>query len=243
MKMFEKVCNTISKHGLLAVGDSVLVALSGGPDSVALLHLLNRLRDEMRLGISAVYINHQIRPRAARKEEQFCRKLCGKLGVELVVVRENIPALSKRMKKGLEETARDFRYNILEKLATRTEERVKKITKAAAKVLENAPWRGNVRELENILERALLMAETDSIGVDALPDSIGKAPRKIPEDISIKAPADFLPSMEIIEKAYIYWVLASTNWKKARAAEILGIDASTLYRKIEKYGLKEHIGD
>ncbi|RKZ30467.1 sigma-54-dependent Fis family transcriptional regulator [bacterium] len=132
---------------------------------------------------------------------------------------------------------------ILEKLATRTEERVKKITRAAAKVLENAPWRGNVRELENILERALLMAETDSIGVDALPDSIGKAPRKIPEDISIKAPADFLPSMEIIEKAYIYWVLASTNWKKARAAEILGIDASTLYRKIEKYGLKEHIGD
>jgi transcriptional regulator of acetoin/glycerol metabolism len=45
--------------------------------------------------------------------------------------------------------------------------------------------------------------------------------------------------MEIIEKAYIYWVLTELEWKKAEAAKVLGIDSSTLYRKIERYGLKQ----
>ena len=45
--------------------------------------------------------------------------------------------------------------------------------------------------------------------------------------------------METIERAYIYWILQESGWQKQRAAEILGIDPSTLYRKIEKYGLKD----
>ena len=48
-----------------------------------------------------------------------------------------------------------------------------------------------------------------------------------------------MPTIETIEKAYIFWILNETNWKKTEAARILGIDASTLYRKIEKYGLKQ----
>ena len=47
----------------------------------------------------------------------------------------------------------------------------------------------------------------------------------------------YLPTMEAVEKAYIYWVLKSEGWKKQRAAEILGIDPSTLHRKIERYQL------
>lgn len=117
LKMFEKVRNTISEHSLLAAGDSVLVALSGGPDSVALLHLLSRLQKEMELNLAAVYVNHQIRLRAAKKEERFCRELCDKLGVELTIVREDIPALARLKKKGLEEIARDFRYKTFESLA------------------------------------------------------------------------------------------------------------------------------
>jgi len=115
--MIEKVRNTIRKHDLLSVGDSVLVALSGGPDSVALLHLLTRLRKDMKLKLAAVYVNHQIRPRAARKEERFCRELCDKLGVELTIIREDIPALARQKKKGIEETARYYRYHVFETLA------------------------------------------------------------------------------------------------------------------------------
>jgi len=117
--MIEKVRNTIRKHDLLSVGDSVLVALSGGPDSVALLHLLTRLRKDMKLKLAAVYVNHQIRPRAVRKEERFCRELCDKLDVELTIIREDIPALARQKKKGLEETARYYRYHIFETLAVK----------------------------------------------------------------------------------------------------------------------------
>ncbi len=116
--MLKKVRNTIREHELLSVGDSVLVALSGGPDSVALLHLLSCLQKGMELRLAVVYVNHQIRPRAAKKEERFCRELCDKLRVELTVVREDIPALARSKKKGLEETARDFRYSLFKKLAT-----------------------------------------------------------------------------------------------------------------------------
>jgi tRNA(Ile)-lysidine synthase len=107
------------ESNLLDSGDSVLVALSGGPDSVALLHLLTCLRKEMRLTLAAVYVNHQIRPRAAKAEEKFCRELCNRLNITLTVVREDIPALAKKQKKSLEETARDFRYAAFERIANR----------------------------------------------------------------------------------------------------------------------------
>ncbi|MDP2960343.1 MAG: helix-turn-helix domain-containing protein, partial [candidate division Zixibacteria bacterium] len=48
-----------------------------------------------------------------------------------------------------------------------------------------------------------------------------------------------IPALESIERAYIFWVLNQTGWQKTKAAQILGIDASTLYRKIERYNLKE----
>ena len=113
----ETVFETIERHRLLERGDAVLVGLSGGPDSVALLHLLRRLRERYRLRLGAVYINHRIRPRAARDEEKFCRRLCDKLGVDLTIVREDIPARARRERKGLEETARDFRYETFAKIA------------------------------------------------------------------------------------------------------------------------------
>lgn len=127
---------------------------------------------------------------------------------------------------------------ILEKLAARSGDRTKKLSAKAVEFLKNSPWKGNVRELENILERALLLADGDTIGAECLPQNV-----RIENNESRKSPLMIgeqnLPTMETIEKAYIYWVLESTGWKKAQAAEILGIDASTLYRKIEKYGMKE----
>ena len=101
---------TIEEDKLLASGDAVLVALSGGPDSVALLHVLTKLRKRFKLRLYSVYINHQIRPRAALKEEKFCRELCASWKVAYRSVAQNIPKLSKSLRKGIEETARDFRY-------------------------------------------------------------------------------------------------------------------------------------
>ncbi|MGC9315901.1 MAG: sigma 54-interacting transcriptional regulator, partial [bacterium] len=128
--------------------------------------------------------------------------------------------------------------SILDRLAARTGERKKKFTAKAEEILKNWVWKGNVRELENVLERALLMAEGDIIGAKALPEEFSEESPSQKKAPTLESAGD-LPSMEIIEKAYIYWVLESTGWKKNQAAEILGIDTSTLYRKIEKYGLKE----
>ncbi|MCP4685289.1 MAG: tRNA lysidine(34) synthetase TilS [bacterium] len=115
--MLQKVRRTVKDRGLLKTGDSVLVALSGGPDSVALLRVLAGWRSSMKLQLAAVYVNHGVRKRAARQEERFCRSLCDQLGISLEIVSEDIPARAALEKKGLEEAARDFRYAALERVA------------------------------------------------------------------------------------------------------------------------------
>ncbi len=117
MDILAAVRVTVDKHRLLESGDAVLVGLSGGPDSVALLHLLMRLRRSLKLKLHAVYFNHGLRPRAAALEEGFCRKLCVRWKVPLTIVREDVPNLARRRRVGFEEAARDFRYEELDKLA------------------------------------------------------------------------------------------------------------------------------
>lgn len=126
MSLLANVEQTISEHHLLKAGDRVLVALSGGPDSVALLHLLTRFKSQYRLQLTAVYVNHQIRKKAALQEEKFCSTLCRTLDVPLSIVREDIPALAKREKIGLEEAGRAFRYELFERMAIQ-----QKLTKVA----------------------------------------------------------------------------------------------------------------
>jgi DNA-binding NtrC family response regulator len=96
-------------------------------------------------------------------------------------------------------------------------------------------WPGNVRELENALERAAVLAGGESIRADHLPDRILEpAPEAL---VSEKPPEN--PTLEVIERAYVMWVLQAEGGNKARAAEVLGIDPSTLYRKLNRYGVND----
>ena len=117
MTTLQKVKQTITRHELIDRSNSILVALSGGPDSVALVHLLCRLSKSIKLRLGAVYINHQIRKRASKKEEYFCQCLCDDLNLPLTIVRGDVPAVAKRDRLGLEEAAREFRYVTFEHLA------------------------------------------------------------------------------------------------------------------------------
>jgi two-component system response regulator HydG len=92
-------------------------------------------------------------------------------------------------------------------------------------------WPGNVRELENALEHAVVLTSGDTIEPQHLPERITK-PRKEPlvADRSYQN-----PTLEVIERAYIMWVLQAEGGNKTRAAEVLGIDPSTLYRKLSRY--------
>jgi two-component system response regulator HydG len=109
------------------------------------------------------------------------------------------------------------------------------VSEEAMEVLSAYDWPGNVRELENALERALVVSSREVIGPDALPDRVREAPRA--RLVASELPSN--PTMEIVERAYILWVLQSEGGNKTRAAEVLGIDPSTLYRKLNRYGIDE----
>jgi len=125
--------------------------------------------------------------------------------------------------------------HFLKKYSDRSEGQVKKIKAEVRKILCSYAWPGNVRELENVLERAVTLQTGNTITEKDLPEKIVKGQGRV----LAKAKELDNPTLETIEKAYIYWVLRESGWQKQRAAEILGIDPSTLYRKIEKYGLKD----
>jgi two-component system response regulator HydG len=100
-------------------------------------------------------------------------------------------------------------------------------------------WPGNVRELENALERAAVLARGEVIAAELLPERVrehGRGAQGTGERlVSDRPPAN--PTLETIERAYILWVLHSEGGNKSRAAEVLGIDPSTLYRKLKMYGV------
>jgi two-component system response regulator HydG len=122
--------------------------------------------------------------------------------------------------------------HFLRRIATARGEEPKQLSAGALEALLGYAWPGNVRELENGIERAVILTPGHEIQVAALPERITEhrpeplvSPRTAPN-----------PSLDAVERAYIMWVLETERGNKARAAEVLGIDPSTLYRKLSRYG-------
>jgi DNA-binding NtrC family response regulator len=103
----------------------------------------------------------------------------------------------------------------------------------AIDVLMGHNWPGNVRELENVVERALIFSKGDCITPEDLVDGI----QGMESNDSIGPSTGEPMSLEDMEKRYIVKVLENTGWNKTKSAQILGIDSSTLYRKINRYNL------
>lgn len=116
--MLEKVLNAIKCFSLIEKGDTVTVALSGGADSVALLHLLLSLKDELSITVNAAHLNHGIRGAEADRDEAFVKKICNELNVPLVCEKLDVPAVSKEKHISLELAAREVRYNFLSRNAS-----------------------------------------------------------------------------------------------------------------------------
>ena len=124
--------------------------------------------------------------------------------------------------------------HFLHRIAETRGEAPKQLAATALEVLQEYAWPGNVRELENALERAAILTPGNEINVAALPERVTQ--RKAEPLVSNRAPSN--PTLETIERAYILWVLQSEGGNKSRAAEVLGIDPSTLYRKLSRYGVE-----
>jgi DNA-binding NtrC family response regulator len=124
--------------------------------------------------------------------------------------------------------------HFLQRIAAARGDAPKRLHATAIEALQEYQWPGNVRELENALERAVILSTGDTIGVELLPERVTE--RRAEPLVSPRTPAN--PTLEAVERAYIMWVLQSEGGNKSRAAEVLGIDPSTLYRKLSRYGVE-----
>lgn len=110
--MLNKLLSLIRRYDMVSSGDTVICALSGGADSVALLFSLYLLKDKLGITLKAAHFNHKLRGEESDGDEAFVRQLCDRYNVELYVGQGNVTAGAK----GLEAAARDARYAFLESL-------------------------------------------------------------------------------------------------------------------------------
>jgi DNA-binding NtrC family response regulator len=144
----------------------------------------------------------------------------------LNVIALNLPALRERRDDLLL-----LIEALLQNLASENGSDPKALSSEALDAVMVYEWPGNVRELENALEHAVVLSRGPLIEGNALPERITKR-RKEP----LVAERSYRnPTLEVIERAYIMWVLQAEGGNKTRAAEVLGIDPSTLYRKLSRY--------
>ena len=118
--IFEKVLSTINKYELIKKGDKIVVGLSGGPDSVCLLHILSRMKDEWDLEIYAAHLNHQIRGIEAQKDAFYISKLCEEMGITFFIKSINVPEYCEKNGVSIEEGARQLRYEMFSEIKDKT---------------------------------------------------------------------------------------------------------------------------
>ena len=113
----EKVQRTIEKHHMLEKGDRVVVGLSGGADSSALLEALYLLKEQYSLSLFAAHINHGIRGEEADNDEAFAESLAKQRDIPFLCLKADAPAYAKEHRIGLEEAGRRIRYDYFESCA------------------------------------------------------------------------------------------------------------------------------
>ncbi|CAN2042113.1 tRNA(Ile)-lysidine synthase [Candidatus Magnetomoraceae bacterium gMMP-15] len=116
-KFISIVKETINAHNMLKPNDSVLTGLSGGPDSVALLHTLISISSELSISLAAAHLNHCLRGSESDRDEDFVKKLCARLNIPCYTQRINVIKYQQQHGLSLEEAARNVRYDFFKKIA------------------------------------------------------------------------------------------------------------------------------
>ncbi len=106
----QKALKFIDENHLLEKGDKVLVAVSGGADSVFLLSFLLKFKNRFKIDVAAFHLNHKLRGKAAVQDEKFCIGFCAKNNIKLVCVSKDVKAYAKKLKLSIEEAGREVRY-------------------------------------------------------------------------------------------------------------------------------------
>ncbi len=117
MNMMKKVLDFVTKNNILQHGDSVILGVSGGADSVCMLYLLNSLKEDLGIELTVVHVNHGIRGIEAERDAEFVEHISKELGVECKIFHIDIPSISREQKISEEEAGRTERYAIFESAA------------------------------------------------------------------------------------------------------------------------------
>lgn len=113
--MINAVLKTIEKYNLIEANDKIVLGVSGGPDSLFMLDILNKLKEKLKIKLIVAHINHKIR-KEADEEEQFVKEFCKKINVEFYSKRIEVEKYANNNKIGIEEAGRKIRYEFFEEV-------------------------------------------------------------------------------------------------------------------------------
>ncbi len=218
------------KRGLLELANGGTFFLDEvgnlGPETQAkLLRVLQEREIKPVGGVTARKVDVRIIAATNADLEQEVKegRFRGDLYYRLAVFPIHLPPLRERM-EDLPELVRHF----VAKHAPRVHKRFREVSPGFLSVLAGYNFPGNIRELENIVQRAVLLEESDVLRPSSLPAYLLKNQPNHRKRF---------PTLEELERDHIALVLRACDGQKTRAAEVLGIDRKTLYRKIKQYGL------
>ncbi|MCK4581366.1 MAG: tRNA lysidine(34) synthetase TilS, partial [Dehalococcoidia bacterium] len=112
-----KVLSLAKQHDLIPFGEQLVVGVSGGADSVCLLHVLTRYREELGIGVHVAHLNHQLRGAESDGDAKYVADLAGSLGVPITVGKRDVASYRSMLNCSVEEAARELRYDFLAEVA------------------------------------------------------------------------------------------------------------------------------
>jgi tRNA(Ile)-lysidine synthase len=122
MEITRKILATIDHYGMLEKGDRVLVAVSGGPDSVCLVHALKALEDKLGIRLFIAHLDHSVRGKESERDARFVKNLAGEMGIKLVS--KKLSSKKTKSKLSPEERLREKRYAFFKEASTKAGARI-----------------------------------------------------------------------------------------------------------------------
>ena len=223
------------KEGLFKVasGGTLFLDEIGDMSPALQVKLLRALQEREVLPIGATKpISIDVRVIAATNADLERKQKTGEFRPDLYYRLSVIPIHVKTLHERPEDIPELSEY-FLRKACNRNHISPKYLSNETQQLFLEYEWPGNVRELENTIERIVILSDTDIIEPANLPCSLTGSKTE-----NFRMPSgSAMQSLEEVEKNYMVHILEETGWQKRKASEILGIDPSTIYRKLLRYGI------
>ncbi len=225
------------KDGLFKVasGGTLFLDEIGDMSPALQVKLLRALQEREVLPIGATKpVKIDVRVIAATNADLERKQQTGEFRPDLYYRLSVIPIHIKPLRERIEDLE-DLAAFFLERACKKLNVGSRRFSPEAMQRMLQYSWPGNVRELENTIERLVILSDYEVIGANNLPERLGGASQVSHSTVS-RTPAT--RTLDDMEKSYLLQVLEESGWQKKRASEVLGIDPSTIYRKLQRYGIK-----